>query len=99
MDVPVDASAATDRDSWLALIDQIGEEEGYFQPLGPSHWALFVDDGRTLVVSFETLDTARARQGQMPLLHHIAAEKGWSHLCLIAETHDLVPRPGGLWLF
>ena len=85
LDVPVDASTATDRDTWLALIDQIGAEEGYFQTLGPRHWALFVDDGTTLVVSFETVESARARQGQMPLLHHIAAEMGWSHLCLIAE--------------
>ena len=84
LDVPVDASAATDRDSWLALIAQIGTEEGYFQTLGPNHWALFVDDGSTLVVSFETVASARARQGQMPLAHHIAAEMGWSHLCLIA---------------
>ena len=83
--VPVDASAATDRDSWLALIDQIGEEEGYFQTLGPHHWAMFIDDSPTLIVSFETIDQARARQGQMPLAHHIAAAKGWSHLCLISD--------------
>lgn len=86
MDVPVDASAATDRDSWLELISLIGAEEGYFQPLGPGHWALFVDDGPNLVVSFETVDSARARPGQMPFVHHVASEKGWSHLCLIAES-------------
>jgi hypothetical protein len=85
LDVPVDASAATDRDSWLALIDQIGEEEGYFQTVGPNHWAMFVDDSPTLIVSFETVEQARARQGQMPLAHHIAAAKGWSHLCLISD--------------
>ena len=85
LDVPVDASAATDRDSWLELIAEIAKEEGSFQTLGPCHWALMVEDGRTLAVSFETIYTARARQGQMPLLHHIAAEMGWSHLCLIAE--------------
>ena len=84
LDVPVDASAATDRDTWLALIDRIGAVEGSFKTLGPRHWALFVDDGTTLVVSFETIDSARARQGQMPLVHPIAAEMGWSHLCLIA---------------
>ena len=39
VDIPVDAAAATDRDSWLALIDLIGEEEGYFQTVGPRHWA------------------------------------------------------------
>lgn len=85
LDVPVDASAATDRETWLTLIEQIGEEEGSFEPLGPHHWAMFVEDGRTLVVSFETIASARARAGQMPLIHPIAAEMGWSHLCLIAD--------------
>ncbi len=85
MDVPVDATAATDRDTWLALIERIGGEEGYFQPLGPLHWALFVEDSPTLIVSFETIAQARARHGQMPLAHHIAAANGWSHLCLIAD--------------
>ena len=93
MDVPVDASAATNRDSWLDLIDRIGEEEGYFQTLGPQHWAMFVDDGPTLVVSFETVASARSRQGQMPLVHHIAAEKGWSHLCLIADEQTWFRDP------
>ena len=93
LDVPVDASAATDLAGWLALIDQIGGEEGYFQTLGPRHWALFVDDGTTLVVSFETVASARARQGQMPLVHPIAAEMGWSHLCLIAEDQTWFRDP------
>ena len=64
LDVPVDASAATDRDSWLALIDRNGEEEGYLHPLGPRHWAMFVDDGPTLMVSFETIAPARARRAR-----------------------------------
>ena len=85
LDVPVDASAATDRDTWLALINLIGEEEGYFQTVGRNHWAMFVDDSPTPIVTFETMDQARARQGQMPLAHHIAAAKGWSHLCLISD--------------
>jgi len=82
---PPDAGAATDRDSWLALIDAIGEEAGYFQTVGKHHWALFADEGTTLLVSFETIAGARARPGQMPLAHGIAETRGWSHLCLIAE--------------
>jgi len=85
LDIPVDASAATDRNVWLALIDQIGAEEGHFHTVGPQNWALFVDDSPTLIVSFETIDSARARPGQMPLAHHIAAANGWSHLCLISD--------------
>lgn len=97
-DVPVDASAATDRDSWLELIDRIGEEEGYLQSLGPRHWAMFVDDGPDLVVSFETIDSARARPGQMPFVHPIASEKGWSHLCLIADGLPWFRDPA-VWAF
>ncbi len=93
LDVPVDASAATDRDTWLALINLIGEEEGYFQTVGRNHWAMFVDDSPTLIVTFETMDQARARQGQMPLAHHIAAAKGWSHLCLISDGQSWFRDP------
>ncbi|MDT8856109.1 phosphoadenosine phosphosulfate reductase [Paracoccaceae bacterium Fryx2] len=84
--IAVDAEAATDRDSWLALMDQIGEEAGHFQPLGARHWAFFVDESPILLVSFESLDEIRADQpGQMPLGHAIASGQGWSHLCLIAD--------------
>lgn len=83
---PQDASAATDRDGWLELMDKIGEESGDFNTLGEHHWAFFVDESPTLLVTFETLDTIRkASPSQMPLGHQIAAQKGWSHLCLIAE--------------
>ncbi len=91
--VPKDAAAATDRDTWLTLIDPIGEEAGYFQTVGPRHWAFFVDDSPTLLVSFETIASARARPGQMPLAHGIAAAHGWSHLCLIAEDQTWFRDP------
>lgn len=83
--VPTDASAATDRESWLAILASIGAEEGAFDTIGDRHWSFFVEDGPTLLVSFETIETARARDGQMPLAHDIAAARGWSHLCLIAD--------------
>ena len=84
-EAPTDASSATDRDSWLGLMAQVGNEEGFFQPVGSRHWAFFVDDSPTLLVSFETIERARARPGQMPLAHDLAASKGWSHLCLISD--------------
>ncbi len=92
-DVPTDAAAATDRDTWLSLIDKIGEEEGYFQTVGLRHWSFFSDDGPTLMVSFETIASARARPGQMPLAHGVAAAHGWSHLCLIAEDQTWFRDP------
>lgn len=84
--VPQDASAATDRNSWLHLIDLIGEEAGYFQTLGEHHWAYFADESPTLLVTFETVDAIRmGSPGQLPMGQSIAAAKGWSHLCLIAD--------------
>jgi hypothetical protein len=81
----IDASRATDRASWLAAIDQIGEEAGYFQTLGAKHWAYFVDESPTLLVTFETVDSIRANPGQLPWGDAIARKHGWSHLCLIAD--------------
>jgi hypothetical protein len=93
-----DASEARTRDEWLTALDDIGEESGYFEPLGARHWSFFCDAGPVLLVTFETLDTIRARSpGQMPHGHDIARRNGWSHLCLIAdgETWYRDPRVWG----
>lgn len=80
-----DASGAETREDWLALIEEIGDEAGYFEFLGRNHWAFFTDESPTLVVTFETLDSIRSgAEDQMPLGHHVARAQGWSHLCLIA---------------
>ncbi len=78
-------SLPASREEWLARIDAIGEDKGYFQSLGPRHWAMFVDEEPTLLVSFETVDQIRARPGALPAAHVIAERHGWSHLCLIAD--------------
>jgi hypothetical protein len=81
-----DASGATDRASWLALMDKIGDEAGHFETLGNRHWAFFVDDSPTLLVTFETLAAIRVGSpSQMPFGYAIAKANGWSHLCLIAD--------------
>ena len=80
-----DASSAKDFASWLEQIDEIGEEAGYFQRLGSKHWAYFVDESPTLLVTFETVDAIRANASQLPSGDVIARKHGWSHLCLIAD--------------
>ena len=81
-----DASAATDRDSWLARMAEIGDDLGYWEPLGARHWAFFVDDGPNLLVTFETLESIRkGSPRQMPMGCCHSAQSGWSHLCLIAD--------------
>jgi hypothetical protein len=70
---------------WLTAIDEIGEERGYFQPLGAAHWAIFTDEAPILLVTFETIASARARPDQRPLGFELADARGWSQLTLLAE--------------
>lgn len=76
---------ASDRDGWLAELDRLGDEAGYFQTLGNHHWAFFSDEGTTLFVTFENAHALRARPDGLPEGYALAKARGWSHLCLIAE--------------
>lgn len=81
-----DAGEAGSDSDWLAIMDEIGEEAGYFERLGSQHSAFFSDQGPVLLVSFETLRGVRdAGGGQMPLGYQIAAPRGWSSLTIIAD--------------
>ena len=80
-----DARAET-LEAWREKIDEIGEELGYFEPLGRDHAAFFSDQGTTLLVTFETEEAIRAgSETQLPQGHHVASRHGWSNLCLIAR--------------
>lgn len=80
-----DAKPVTSREEWFQRIDAIGEDLGYFQPVGQRHSAFFLDDSPTLLVTFETVAECRARDDQMPMGYGLAKTLGWSHLCLIAD--------------
>ncbi len=81
-----DAGEAASDSDWLAIMDEIGEEAGYFERLGEQHSAFFSDMGPVLLVTFETLKGVReAGGGQMPLGYQIAAPRGWSSLTIIAD--------------
>ncbi|WP_102226221.1 phosphoadenosine phosphosulfate reductase [Acidimangrovimonas sediminis] len=81
-----DAAGAATKQDWIARVEEIGEEAGYFERLGRRHFALFSDASPVLLVSFEQLGAVRAGDpGQMPLGHRIAAENGWSSLSIIAD--------------
>ncbi|MCB1397795.1 MAG: phosphoadenosine phosphosulfate reductase [Rhodobacter sp.] len=82
-----DAGEAQSDADWLAIMDEIGEETGYFEQLGGKHSAFFSDLGPVLLVTFEQLSGVRgAGGGQMPLGYQIAAPRGWSSLSIVA--HD-----------
>lgn len=95
---PSDASDAIDTAAWLATVESIGENAGYFQSLGARHFALFTDDSTTLLVTFDTIDDARGREGQMPLGHSLARSRNWSHLCILADGPTWFRDPA-VWSF
>ncbi|WP_289043266.1 phosphoadenosine phosphosulfate reductase [uncultured Aliiroseovarius sp.] len=72
--------------SWLRHLEDAGEARGYFEPLGPDHYATLTDAGRTLVVTFETMDDLRHSSPlHEPLGWKLVQENGWSNLCLLAD--------------
>lgn len=72
--------------AWFDRIQRIGDEHGSFERLGDSHVSLYSKGSATLLVTFETVDSIRKTQSsQLPYGLSLARERGWSHLCLIAE--------------
>jgi len=75
------------RQAWLAHVEEIAEEDGYFEPIGPNHSAIFIDRSPSvLIVSFEELDKVRlANPNGAPVGFPLAARRDWSHLCILAH--------------
>lgn len=80
-----DAATATDDEGWIAQLEDICVDEGHCDPVGDHHYAFLADEGPRLIVSFETIASARARPRQMPYALTVAEERGWSHLCILAD--------------
>ena len=71
---------------WLANLEDLGEERGYFEPLGANHFAVLTDAAPTLVVTFETIQSIHANSpDNLPLGFDLVANNGWSHLGIIAN--------------
>jgi hypothetical protein len=74
-------------EEWLDRLEDIAEDHGYFEPLGPDHSATFIDRSPScLLVTFETVAAARGRPDcDVPLGWELAAERDWSQLCLLSH--------------
>ncbi|MCF8512350.1 MAG: phosphoadenosine phosphosulfate reductase [Rhodobacteraceae bacterium] len=73
------------RDGLFQRLEELTADEGHFEAVGQHHWALFEDRGTTLLVTFDQLDPILASADGMPWGHGFAGERGWSHLCLMAD--------------
>lgn len=84
--IPATSGTGPDRAAWLARIRDLAEEEdGTLTPLGARHWALSIEAGAKLLVTFDTVGAAAARKDGLPRLQEFAALMGWSYLCILAE--------------
>ena len=75
---------------WLNALEEIGEEEGYFSPLGDDHAAVFIDRTQdVLFVAFETLTGVRAvGETGLPLAFDVCERRDWSHLTILATKEN-----------
>lgn len=84
------AETATD---WDAAVEDIAERQGYHDPLGADHLALFTDAGPALLVTFEEADAIRARPGRAPLGWSLGDGRDWSRLVLVARRQSWFRDP------
>lgn len=79
---PMDAQTQ----EWLNKLEDIGDEPGYFIPLGQRHHAILTEGSSTLLVTFETIRSIRKdTDEELPLGFDLIADQGWSHLGLLAD--------------
>lgn len=72
--------------AWLGALEEIADEIGYFQPLSARHNAAFVDAGKTLLVTFETLQSIQSMNGEAhPVGFEMVREEDWSLLSLLCD--------------
>jgi hypothetical protein len=83
-DLDVDLSGL-DPDEWTRRIDEIGEDEGYYQKIGDQHAALFIDAGPNLLVSFENRATAMSNPFGRPRGFDMATRENWSLLTILSD--------------
>lgn len=71
---------------WEQRLSAITEELGMFQPLDKKHCATFLDQGNTLLVTFETVQGIHnLSKLAQPLGWDMVKKEGWSHLGLMSS--------------
>ncbi len=71
---------------WKARLAALADENGMSQSLGDKHFAAFIDQGNTLLVTFETMQGIHEFSDlAQPLGFDLVRNLGWSHLCVISD--------------
>jgi len=74
------------RADWQARIGEIGKMHGFFERLGREHFALYVQEGNTLLVSFDEVDRVIAKGADaLPVGFEAVKKREWSMLSILAD--------------
>ena len=49
-----------DANAWLGAVDDLCDDHGFFEQLGTSHFAGFLEAGNKLLVTFENIERVRS---------------------------------------
>lgn len=83
----MDAETTHTKSDWRQSLRVIGDARGFYEELGPKHTALYVENGDTLIVTFENLDHVFENGDEkMPWGFDFVEKRGWSMLGMMA--HD-----------
>lgn len=85
--ISIDVSlGGLDQAEWKDRLIDIADDRGMYQPLGDRHFATRIDEGRTLLVTFETVEGIRTRtERAIPLGFELVTAQDWSNLCVISD--------------
>jgi hypothetical protein len=79
------ARAPQNQAAWRDRLASIGRDHGFFTPIGQDHLGLFVQEGDTLVVSFDSAARIIAEEpGGLPLGFEAVQRKEWSLLSIMS---------------
>lgn len=75
-----------DTAQWKARIAELAETNGMYQSLGKRHFATFIEQGDTLLVTFETMQGIHNLSDlAQPLGFDLVKNLGWSHMCVVSD--------------
>jgi hypothetical protein len=73
-------------ETWQTHLAELGAEQGFFEEISDEHSALFVQSGKTLVVTFDNLDMVTlGGEARMPWGFSFVQSKGWSVLGVMSR--------------
>lgn len=74
------------RGEWLGALREIGETYGFAEPMGKNHAAIFIEEGDTLLVGFETMAGIETlSETRTPIGFDMVGAAGWSSLSLLSH--------------